>query len=124
MNIKVSIGELLDKITILEIKLKKILDPCKKSNIRKEYSHLISVCRFIKNIPLELMSELSQVNRDIWDIEDRIREKEREKKFDNEFIELARSVYFNNDKRAKIKKLINIQTSSELIEEKSYEDYV
>lgn len=124
MNIKVSIGELLDKITILEIKLKKISDPSKKNNIRKEYSHLINACRFIKNIPLELMSELSQVNCDIWDIEDRIREKEREKKFDDEFIELARSVYFNNDKRAEIKKLINLKTSSELIEEKSYEDYV
>ncbi|MFP4225946.1 MAG: DUF6165 family protein [Desulfobacterales bacterium] len=124
MKIDVSLGELVDKITILAIKLEKISDPEKLANIRKEYEllHEEMAAAGITEAAPEYKG-LYQVNRTLWEIEDKIRIKEAEKAFDDEFIELARSVYFNNDKRAEIKRGINLKYGSELIEEKSYAPY-
>jgi hypothetical protein len=127
MQVEISIGEFLDKISILELKLLHIADKSKLMNVQKElyhhsplYSDLIEVYGDeLKGLYLKL----SQVNSSLWVIEDKIRELESKKRFDDEFIELARSVYFTNDKRAEIKKDINLLTGSELIEEKSYKDY-
>tara|TARA_Y100000589_G_C27051465_1_gene587480 strand:- start:79 stop:468 length:390 start_codon:yes stop_codon:yes gene_type:complete len=126
IKIDVSVGEIMDKLTILEIKADKIDDTEKLSNILKERENLLPA---IALPPLQtdeiqqLAAELKQVNLRLWEIEDAIRLKEAEKCFDGEFIELARSVYFTNDQRAALKKQINLQTGSELVEEKSYEDY-
>lgn len=127
MQVEISIGEFLDKISILELKLLHIADKSKLMNVQKElyhhsplYSDLIEVYGDeLKGLYLKL----SQVNGRLWVIEDKLRELESKKRFDDEFIELARSVYFTNDKRAEIKKDINLLTGSELIEEKSYKDY-
>jgi hypothetical protein len=120
----ISVGELLDKLTILEIKSSRILDKNKLLNINKELNLLNEVC---KNNTIDindfLILELKKYNEDLWDIEDKIRDKERSKQFDEEFISLARAVYFTNDKRADIKKQINLKTGSALIEEKSYNSY-
>lgn len=124
MKIDISTGELVDKVTILAIKLEKISDPSKVKNIRKEYKLLLKP---MTDCGIETDSEvflaLKDVNLKLWEIEDRIRIKEAEKAFDSEFIELARSVYFTNDERAAIKKRINLATGSELVEEKQYVDY-
>ena len=121
--VPISTGELIDKITILEIKCLKLLGK-KLDNCKKE---LISLNSIIKENQIstdeKLINQLRIVNNKLWDIEDKIREKEREKLFDESFIELARSVYIENDKRSKIKRLINLQTNSEFIEEKSYQEY-
>jgi hypothetical protein len=124
MKIDVSIGEVIDKATILYIKLHKIQDEVKLGNIRHEYD-LILACMKAVGIPLESddFQSLLKVNQTLWDIEDRIRIKEKEKTFDPEFIELARSVYRNNDKRAELKKQINLKFGSDLVEEKQYADY-
>ena len=127
MQIEISIGEFLDKISILELKLLHIADKSKLMNVQKElyhhsplYSDLIEVYGDeLKGLYLKL----SQVNSSLWVIEDKLRELESKKQFNDEFIELARSVYFTNDKRAEIKKDINLLTGSELVEEKSYKDY-
>lgn len=124
MEIEVSNGEIVDKLTILQIKKENILDKEKLSNIDKEFVYL-------KNIMLNLgineydkfYKELYEVNKDLWEVEDRIRFKESKKEFEDEFIQLARKVYFLNDKRAEIKKTINLNTKSNFIEEKSYEKY-
>ena len=120
----ISIGELLDKITILEIKSSRISDPSKLMNIQKELKLLFDVCHK-NNINLNdsLIIELKKQNEALWDIEDKIRDKERIKQFDEEFIDLARAVYFTNDKRANVKKQINIKSGSALVEEKSYNPY-
>ena len=120
INSPISIGELIDKITILEIKEKNILGE-KLKNVSKELKMLKQLIE-INNIKItnKLISELRNVNQSLWDIEDKIREKERLKEFDNEFIEIARSVYIQNDKRCDIKKQINLKYNSEIIEEKSY----
>ncbi|APJ04768.1 DUF6165 family protein [Silvanigrella aquatica] len=120
----ISIGELLDKITILEIKSSRISDPSKLMNIKKELKLLSDVCQK-NNINLNdsLISELKKYNESLWDIEDKIRDKERAKQFDEEFIGLARAVYFTNDKRADVKKQINMKSGSALVEEKSYNPY-
>ena len=124
MKIEISIGELVDKATILAIKIQKIKDKKKLKNIRKEYDLL---CGSMKETGITLHSEefnsLKGVNLKLWDIEDKIRSKEAKKEFDSEFIELARNVYFNNDYRAKLKKDINIKFGSEIIEEKEYQVY-
>lgn len=119
IEIPVSIGEVVDKITILQIKQKQITDPLKLKNINRE---LILLNEKIANtdVPKELVEKLASVNNKLWEIEDAIRLCEKKKYFGAEFIELARSVYINNDKRAKLKKQINIHTKSELFEEKSY----
>jgi len=123
MKIEVSNAEILDKLTILEIKLKFIFDESKKQDIKKEYEYLLNIAQHIDGFSIDLLTDLAVVNQEIWRIEDSIREKERKKKFDKEFIELARSVYFKNDERARIKKEINLQTKSNFVEQKSYEKY-
>jgi len=123
MKAEVSNGEILDKLSILEIKLDNVKDESKLENIGREHTALSLVASRIPASPLELYNDLKSVNQELWDIEDRIRVKERNKEFDQEFIALARSVYQTNDKRAEIKKEINLHTGSNLVEEKSYEDY-
>tara|TARA_R100000030_G_scaffold70942_1_gene54548 strand:+ start:116 stop:484 length:369 start_codon:yes stop_codon:yes gene_type:complete len=121
MKIEVSIGEILDKISILEIKKNKIKDNEKLKNINNEFNALVeSYPTYIDQLEYK---DLLKINSLLWDIEDRLRLKEKNKKFDEEFIKLARDVYFTNDKRSVIKKKINIRLGSDLIEEKSYEDY-
>ena len=122
INIPVSVGELFDKMTILEIKLENIKDPDKIINIQKELKMLFLVSNPIDKTSItDLVDKLKVVNKKLWIIEDNIRIKEKEQKFDDEFIQLARDVYKTNDKRSEIKKEINKLTNSELIEEKSYE---
>jgi hypothetical protein len=122
----ISIGELIDKITILEIKSVHIGDPAKLANVRKELDLLNTTWAAHAASKVDITSERAQlkaVNEQLWDIEDRIRLKEKAQAFDAEFIELARSVYFRNDVRAKVKREINLKLGSALIEEKSYENY-
>ena len=126
LKVPISIGELIDKITILRIKFNKIKSNEAQKNIRLELEILehilketISINTNLKNFEIEL----SNINRSLWDIEDQLREKEKEKKFDKKFISLARMVYYKNDERAKIKRMINKNFGSELIEEKSYTQY-
>ena len=124
--IPISWGELFDKITILEIKLKNVHEKNALNNVKKEHDKLriIYENNFLENIRAKnLMHDLKQINQKLWKIEDNIRDKERNRTFDEEFIELARSVYLTNDKRSKIKRKINETFGSELIEEKLYADY-
>lgn len=126
--IEVSFGELIDKITILEIKSARIEDPIKSGNIRTELEALTPVwekCRaHILSTELEgLRGELKQVNERLWEIEDAIRAQEQEKTFNAVFIELARSVYLTNDERARLKKRIDGLLGSRFSEEKSYQSY-
>jgi len=125
MNIEVSHGEIVDKLTILQIKKENIKDPSKLDNIVKEYDYLFSIVEndlgILTSSPEYL--ELLSINKTLWVIEDDIREKERQKQFDDEFVKLARDVYYTNDVRAKIKKEINLKYSSGFIEEKSYSNY-
>ena len=127
MKIEISNGELLDKISILELKILKIEDEEKLINVHKEFDTLNPlVVELFENHDGQLQNhylELAKINGELWDIEDWIRDCEREKRFDKEFVELARSVYITNDKRCEVKKLINILTSSGLVEEKSYKEY-
>ena len=119
----VSLGELIDKITILEIK-QIYMAGIKLKNVNKELELLKNLI-LDKNleIDIDLINSLKEVNKNLWRIEDKIRIKERNQEFDKEFIELARSVYKENDKRSSIKKEINLQYHSELVEEKSYDKY-
>ena len=127
MKIEISNGELLDKLSILELKLKNITDENKLINVRSEFEELSPLVQQIfkkKAVGInELYLKLSEINGNLWDIEDDIRQCERDKKFDSKFVQLARDVYFTNDIRSELKKEINILTKSGLIEEKSYEDY-
>jgi hypothetical protein len=123
MNIEVSNGEIIDKLTIIEIKLERIKDEAKLVNLNKEYSVLNEASKSIISHDDELYIALYDINCKLWDIEDKIRDLERDKKFGQDFIDTARSVYFCNDKRSEIKKQINLKTGSNLIEEKSYEKY-
>ena len=123
--IPISWGELIDKITILEIKELKISAKNAQENIKKELVYLSDIVNS-NNLPIEVQSlknELKNVNLKLWDVEDSIREKELASEFDEVFIELARSVYRLNDARAKTKQSINLSLSSELIEEKSYKEF-
>ena len=123
--VPISWGELIDKITILEIKDLKINSITAKKNIRKELKYLLDIVN-LNNMPEEikpLKTELKNVNLRLWDVEDSIREKELAGEFDKAFIELARSVYRLNDVRAKTKQSINLILQSELVEEKSYKDF-
>ncbi len=119
----VSLGELIDKITILEIKTKHMTGK-KLRNVTKELELLKCIIKD-KNIEINinLINHLREVNNNLWDIEDKIRVKENDQKFDNDFIQLARSVYKENDRRASIKQEINLTYDSDLIEEKSYKNY-
>ena len=127
MKIEVSNGELLDKISILELKMLKIEDEDKLVNVKKEFETLNPLCvKLFEKFGGQLQNhylELARINGLLWDIEDWIRDCEREKRFDAEFIQLDRSVYVTNDQRSEVKKLINVMTNSGLVEEKSYKDY-
>jgi hypothetical protein len=124
--VPVSPGELLDKITILRIKAARITDPAKVGNIRLELALLEQTWRDSGCADAPLAKDeraLHDVNERLWDIEDRIRDKEAVQTFDRDFVELARAVYFYNDERAAIKKRVNIQLGSRIVEEKSYKAY-
>lgn len=126
MKVEVSNGELLDKFSILKIKLQRIKDEFKLINIKNEIDAISKNCEEIIKSDLrlsEIFDELIFVNESLWIIEDEIRIKEKDKQFDSEFIELARSVYLTNDIRFNLKNKINMITSSKLVEEKSYESY-
>jgi hypothetical protein len=125
MKIDISDGELLDKVTILQIKSEKITDDNKLKNVLTELNHLLPYKNDIvaKYDISDLYLSLLAINTLLWKIEDDIRDKERNKIFDEEFVELARSVYMTNDERSRIKKLINQKTKSAFVEEKSYEEY-
>ena len=119
----ISIGELIDKITILEIK-QIYMTGIKLKNVNKEMKLLKNILQD-KNleINIDLIKNLKKINKKLWEIEDNIRIKESKQEFDEEFIKLARSVYIENDKRASIKKEINQKYNSDLVEEKSYKNY-
>ena len=123
MKIEVSNGEIADKLTIIEIKLENIKDEKKLVNLKAEFAVLDEAVSKIIAKGHPLYQELLTINKQLWDIEDRIRELEKAKDFGAEFVEVARSVYFTNDKRSEVKRKINELTGSSLIEEKSYEDY-
>ena len=124
--IPISVGELVDKISILKIKKKKILNKAKQTNIIKELNFLEKIYKsnFTKNKKIKLYEkELIKINKNLWEIEDQIRNCESKKNFNEIFINLARAVYFNNDKRAIVKKKINLLTKSRIVEEKLYKSY-
>lgn len=123
MKIEVSNGEIIDKLTIIEIKLERISDEAKLVNLRNEYKVLNEAAAKIISKEDKLYKALYTINCQLWDIEDDIRDLERTKDFGEKFIETARAVYFTNDKRSEVKKQINLKTGSKLIEEKSYEKY-
>ena len=126
ISIPISFGELIDKITILEIKSERIADAGKLVNVRTELKHLDQTWAAHPASHVDIAVErarLKAVNELLWDIEDRIRLKEKAQAFDSEFIELARAVYFRNDERAAVKREINLKLGSSLVEEKSYQDY-
>jgi hypothetical protein len=123
MKIEVSNGEIIDKLTIIQIKLERIKDKAKLANLQKEYDELIKDASSIISTSDPLYKALYGVNCELWDIEDHIRDLERNKDFGDDFIQTARAVYFKNDKRSEVKREINLRTSSGLIEEKSYEKY-
>lgn len=119
----ISVGELIDKITILEIKLEKIKNEDALINIQNEHTQLVQLAETILPKLGNFKNKMRHVNEEIWNIEDGVRDCERNKKFDENFIELARSVYFKNDERARIKRKINQLFNSDIVEEKSYEKY-
>lgn len=123
MKIEVSVGEIVDKLSILKIKKNNIKDETKLININKEYDYLFQIVFDELKIEEEDFYNLVIINERLWGIEDSIRDKERESLFDSEFIELSRSVYFTNDRRAEIKKDINLKYGSLFVEEKSYNKY-
>ena len=125
-KVPISWGELFDKITILQIKLDNLTSKNALNNVGREFKQLHSI--LIKYFPnsieaKQLEEELKQINQQLWDIEDNIRDKERNRSFDDEFIQLARSVYIINDERSRIKRKINDIFGSEFVEEKSYSEY-
>ena len=125
-QVPISWGELFDKITILQIKLENLTSKNALENVEQELKKLQSI--LTQNGPktmetIQLEGELRQINQQLWGIEDKIRDKERANSFDDEFIQLARSVYITNDERSRIKRKINELLGSELVEEKSYAEY-
>jgi hypothetical protein len=126
ISVPIAHGELIDKITILEIKSERIGDSHKLANVRTELDLLNETWSRDPASRTDITAErarLRGVNEALWDIEDRIRLKEKSKAFDAEFVELARSIYIRNDERAAIKRAINQKLGSTLVEEKSYQDY-
>lgn len=123
MKIEVSNGEIADKLTIIEIKLEKIKDPAKLSNLRNEYEVVNQAMSTIMDKSHPLYRQLYEINTRLWVIEDHIRDLERAKNFTDDFVQTARSVYFINDDRSEVKRKINEVTGSKLFEEKSYEEY-
>ena len=126
IQVPVSPGEVLDKITILEIKSERMSDPDKVANVKIELDLLQETWAGSvdeDSVIVDLHAQLKEINEALWEIEDDIRDKERAKEFDERFIELARSVYFTNDRRSQVKKDLNLHLGSAIIEEKSYQDY-
>jgi Family of unknown function (DUF6165) len=125
VNVPISVGELIDKLTILQIKLQEIEDPEKWGNVKREWDLLSNLPEYrdIAYSVAPYFTNLYIVNMQLWVIENDIRECERTEKFDLHFIRLARNVYKTNDKRAAIKKEINLKYGSKIIEEKSYKEY-
>ena len=124
--IPMSPGEILDKITILQIKAERISDPAKVANVKTELEMLSAVWNEAVEVDTEitaLTAELKSINEALWEIEDDIRDEERGKRFGERFIELARAVYVTNDERANAKKKVNLHLNSNIVEEKSYQDY-
>jgi len=126
IQVPVSPGEVLDKITILEIKSERISDAGKVANVRRELELLHDTWQ--RSVQQDetvrrIHAELKSINEALWEIEDDIRDKERAREFDQRFIELARSVYVTNDQRANAKKELNVYLGSDIVEEKSYQDY-
>ena len=122
-RVPVSVGELLDKISILRIKARRIREEAKLANVRRELGLLEPIA---ERVGIELDAwyvQLDEVNRELWEIEDELRRHEAAGEFDGEFIRLARAVYQTNDRRAAIKRAINAASGSELVEEKTYESY-
>jgi hypothetical protein len=126
IHVPISPGELIDKITILQIKSARITDAAKVANVRHELALLEGTWRaspYSSHDIEEQWAGLRRVNEKLWDVEDLLRDKERARTFDQEFIELARAVYFTNDERAAIKRQINTKLGSKIVEEKSYAAY-
>ena len=126
IRVPVSPGEVLDKITILEIKSERMTDPQKLANVRVELGLLRETWAAAiteDDTIRDLHAQLKEINEALWEIEDDIRDKERAKEFDERFIELARAVYFTNDRRSEVKKKLNLHLGSQIVEEKSYQDY-
>lgn len=126
IRVPISPGELIDKITILQIKSERITDPLKVANVRNELALLEATWRespfATTDVDVEWAS-LRRINEKLWDVEDLLRDKERNRTFDQEFIDLARAVYFTNDERAAVKREINTKLGSKIVEEKSYAKY-
>ena len=120
----VSWGELLDKITILQIKTERMTDPAKRANVVTELTLLSDIAGDAPQKVSSLMTELKSVNESLWEVEDLIRDKEAAQAFDAEFVRLARAVYVTNDRRADLKRQINHALGSHLVEEKSYKPYI
>ncbi len=125
INTPISLGELVDKVSILMVKQKNIIDQKKLDEVNKELQYLkLTLKKYIKDEDIkDYLNELLEINSKLWTIEDDLRDCERNKNFDQRFIDLARSVYFTNDKRANIKLKINKNFGSEIVEVKSYEKY-
>lgn len=127
IKVEVSVGEFLDKLTILQIKAARINDTAAQANIQRELAALTlawSDSAYARGAALDTeIAELRRINETLWDLEDRIRAREAARMFDAEFVELARSVYRTNDRRAVVKREINLKTGSGIVEEKSYTDY-
>jgi len=126
ITVPVSFGELLDKIAILQIKSERMTDEAKLANVRRELSALETTWMAHPAAGRDiarLRADLKAVNERLWDIEDQVRLKEKAQAFDQDFVELARSVYLQNDERARVKKAINLALGSSYVEEKSYQDY-
>ena len=126
IRVPISPGELIDKITILEIKAERMSDAKKVANVKHELSLLLDTWKASPNSAIDIKAEwtaLRGINSKLWVIEDEIRDKERDQQFDARFIELARAVYFTNDERAAVKRKINDKLGSKIVEEKSYKDY-
>jgi hypothetical protein len=121
MEIEVSNGEIVDKLSILQIKTERIDNPEKLVNIKAEYNYLKDIVKEFMDVDNEpLYKELYEINCQLWDIEDKCRELEMAKDFGDDFVATTRSVYLKNDDRAKVKKQINLKTESDFVEEKSY----
>ena len=126
IRVPISPGELIDKITILEIKSERMTDAKKVANVRTELEMLLNTWQASHYATVDIASEwgsLKEINTKLWIVEDDIRDKERAKQFDARFIELARAVYVINDERAAVKRKINDKLGSKIVEEKSYADY-
>ena len=125
VSVPVSVGELIDKLSILQVKKSKVKNPDKLKFIEKEYDLLLSMSsEYFNNVEIiETYKELVDVNLKLWEVEDELRVIENTKVFDNKFIELARAVYYTNDERFRLKDRINNLTNSEIKEQKDYKEY-